>query len=249
MNDDSNRWSVGREVKKRKTQEILRIIEAKQVQTVRPLRPVASVVLPGKRLSQPPARFVRTRPETPSIAARAATAVLVSTHRWTRRQRTVASIAAILTIVMCMATTLVAVRQPTLSTALPPLPTVQATDVIGYLRRAGVPVTNVRRFSGNNGIWTAKQELEFHVQNWDTNSVFLVLSYDSAAQAGVDAFTASLHRNFKHWNLIQISSVLLLAAPGAAPTVSAEIANHLTQYIVAPYRSFIPTATPSSIKR
>jgi hypothetical protein len=89
----------------------------------------------------------------------------------------------------------------------------------------------------------AREEIQFEVYAGRGKGLFLLLSYDSADKAGLDAFSVSNVQRFKSWKLTQVANVLLLASPESHPTLGEQIASHLTQYLVAPYRSYIPTAT------
>jgi hypothetical protein len=141
-------------------------------------------------------------------------------------------------------TTVAATYQPFPQSALQALPTSSSNDFIMYLQTTGIAVANPRVFTVPNALWSAQEEIQFEVYRGNEKGIFVILSYPSPAQAGMDAFRATYHPKFRQWNLTQISNVLVLAAPDTAPWFNGEIASHLTQYLVAPYRSFIPTATP-----
>jgi hypothetical protein len=248
MSDPPPEWSLKHEIKKRKTQEVLRAVEARQVQTPRPLKlPETTAQVPTRQEPQiKPKRITQTLPEgkrTTQIAG-----VVSYSTGWTKRQRQTGIIATILVIAACLLTTLVATSQPILHPTLSPLPIESTGNLVGYLRDVGVPVANLRTLSVPSAMWNAKEEIQFDVLRWDGKGVFVILSYDSPAQAGIDAFKATYHQKFKTWNLMQISNVLVLTSPDTGQPLSAEIASHLTQYLVAPYRSFIPSTTPGKAR-
>jgi hypothetical protein len=253
MTDPMPEWSLRKEIKKRKTQELARQIEAKH--GIKRWRPVihsaihtsdvpSSLVQPSakkRRLN----RVRRTGADNDPLSRRTSQLLAVVTgekpERWNRRQRRTAMIAAMLVVSICLFTSAL-VGQPTAqSAALRPLPTAHTGDVISYLRRAGLPLTGLRTFSVPNSTWNAREVVQFDIVLVGDRGTFLVLSYDSLPQAGVDAFKAAFHPKFKDWTLTQISNILVLAAPGATSRLISRVSNYLSQYLVAPYRSFIPT--------
>jgi hypothetical protein len=153
-------------------------------------------------------------------------------------------IAAMLVVSVCLFTSALVGQPAAQSAPLKPLPTAYTGDAISYLRRAGLPITGLRAFSVPNATWNARESAQFDIALIGARGTFLVLSYDSLPQAGIDAFKATLHPKFKNWTLTQISNILVLAAPGTTPRLISEVNNYLSQYLVAPYRSFIPT-TPA----
>jgi hypothetical protein len=124
--------------------------------------------------------------------------------------------------------------------------------VVSYLKANGISVANLRTFDTSTVMQNAREEIQFEVYEARGKGLFLLLSYDSADQAGLDAFKVSTGldafkvsnvQRFKSWKLTQIANVLLLASPESHARLGEQIASHLTQYLVAPYRSYIPTAT------
>ncbi|MHB8628270.1 MAG: WD40 repeat domain-containing protein [Aggregatilineales bacterium] len=120
-------------------------------------------------------------------------------------------------------------------------PVRSAAEVLAQLKRLGVPFNAVQSVPMPNAIWQASQALQFKV---DT-STFLLLSYADMDKAGVDAFKATNNAAFKNWQVIQIANVILAALPGADVQLVSALASHLTTYLIAPYRPFLPTATPA----
>ncbi len=237
--NESLEWSLKKEIKKRKTQTILRALEAREVQT--PLLH-ESFRIPA-RLTPTPADLTPPRPLSPiTPASRRATQAKRATRPsvgWTYRQKRTAILATILIVTVCLITASVAVSLPSSQSGLPPLPTTSTGDFIHYLGAAGFPVTNLRAFTVPNAEWNAQEEIQFEVHREGEMGLFVVLSYASPAQAGLDAFKASYDHKFQQWDVIQISNILLLTSPETSGTLNAGIAEGLAQYLVLPYRSFL----------
>jgi hypothetical protein len=249
MNHQPPRWSLAKEIKKRKTQEVLRAVESRHIQTARPLK--LSRTTTQMSIAREPQVIPKCITQTVLESKRTTQVVRVVGHaaHWTRRQKQIAALGAILITSVCFITTLVATSQPISQTALSPLPTTRTGDLIRYLRSVGVPIANLQTFTVPNAMWSANEEVRFDVQQWNGKGIFVVLSYDSPAQVGIDAFKATYDQKFKNWNLVQVSNALVLSSPDTVQSLSAEIASHVTQYLIAPYRSFIPTATPGIFKQ
>ena len=250
MTNPPPEWSLRKEVKKRKTQELERQLAAKALPD--PLRPHKQssgrslrVLLPSNAVRK---LLRRETPKTAPASKRASQMLEVVTgeppERWTRRQRRVAMAAVMLMISVCLFTSTLAWQSVAQSASFKPIPTSNTTNVVNYLSNAGLPVTNLRVFSGHNSTWSAREIVQFDVSRFRSSGTFLVLTYDSPAQEGIDAFKSTFNPKFKDWKLTQISNILVFAAPGTTPQLATDINSHLTQFLVAPYRSFIPTATP-----
>lgn len=230
------KWSLQQQIKQRKTDELRRTIEAKQVLHPSTQRNVSAEPAAPRRRSTPPST---KQPVTiPTATHRSAERTL----GWTKRRLGIVSVAAGLMLVVCLLTSLLAVRAPG-SSEVAALPTTTANKAVNYLTEIGLPVTHVQPLSVPNENWNAKEEIQFNVGQASNSDVFVVLSYDSPAQAGVDGFRATYHRKFKQWNVIQISNLLLLSSPRTALPISDSVASHLTYYLITPYRGYMPTAT------
>ncbi len=246
MSEPRGKWSLQHEIKKRKTQELLRTLEAKQVRTASPVprRPTAPAPQPGTS-PKPVARVIPASQRTTQVAR-----VVSAPSRLTRRQRRLAVIATICAVTICLLSGLVADSLPPAQPRLAPLPTTSVTNLVGYLQQVGVPLGALQTFAVPNDTWGAKEEVQFDVYGGrvgrvtNDKGVFVVLRYDSLVRRSLDAFKAAFNPKFKSWKQMQVSNLLVLASPDTAEPLVAEIASHLTQYLIAPYRSFIPTATP-----
>lgn len=165
-------------------------------------------------------------------------------QHWTRKQKRIALSAVALILGICLLTSLLATRPLAVQPPpLKPLPTANTASVVAYLKAVRLPFTDFRTFSVPDSTWNAREMVQFEIQRFSERGTFLVLSYDTTAHAGVDAFRAGYHPKYSTWKLIQMNNILLLAAPKSSNLLLNEIASHLNQFLIAPYRSYIPTAT------
>ncbi len=130
-----------------------------------------------------------------------------------------------------------------------PLPKTSVGKLLDYLESVNVPIDNLQTFSVPNETWSAREEIQFNVNRDNEQGVFVVLSYDTPSRAIVDSFKATVYEKFKTWKLMRVSNILLLASPETDDSLVSELASHVTQYLIAPYRKFIPTATPVNFLR
>jgi hypothetical protein len=243
MNTETQKWSLRKEVAKRKTQQaqqVSHLAAAKRTTTIH------QSIQSSQTRPQPLRR--KATGETPALGRRKVllarlARLMDEPMRWTRVQRRIAALAAMALVPLCMFTVLIAKSQPVAQMGLPSLPVAQVDGVVSYLKANGISVANLRTFDTSTVMQNAREEIQFEVYEGRGKGLFLLLSYDSADQAGLDAFKVSNVQRFKSWKLTQIANVLLLASPESHARLGEQIASHLTQYLVAPYRSYIPTAT------
>jgi hypothetical protein len=246
MKNSPPNWSLGKVIKKRKTQTTLRAIGSKTVQspelTSRP-EPVLSDAVPPPT-SLPASRMIDSKSaykRTTQVSA-----VVTGASRWTQPQKRIAVAAACVIVVLCTLVVLLVSSQLPGQQALTPLPVADTVNVIRYLKEAGVPIADVKTFAVPNAMWNAREEIQFVISRRNEKGTFVMLTYVSSAEAGIDAFKATYHPKFARWKLIQISNLLVLSSPETNSLLSSELANHLNRYLVAPYRSFVPTAIPGT---
>ncbi len=166
---------------------------------------------------------------------------------WTRRQTITVIGAAALMLIICLGSGLIALgqagaSQPTITFAS--LPAVSVADTLAHLKSLNVPVSNVQTLTPPGTFWKANAEIQFNVQRDKDKATFLLLGYDTASQAGAAAFAASLSEKYKTYPIRQFSNVLLAAIPGSPAPLVNELNGHLTQWLIAPYRLYLPTSTP-----
>jgi hypothetical protein len=234
------KWSLQREIQKRKTEDLLRTIEAR--------RGPLTLYQPTISVSPAESRAVAPRMEPKKAkSARPVKERTVEARRAARRMFSPAPhhilIAAVVSTLALIIMLVIVLNDQRPSLAFEPIPAVRAEDTIAYLQKIGVPFTSLRTFTVPNATWDARDEIEFEVRRGSIKGVFVVLSYNSPGEAGIDAFKATYHQKFSKWGLQQIANILLLSSPDTVPVLSTEMGSHLTQYLVAPYRSFIPIAT------
>jgi len=237
--------SLRKPIKKYQTQQTQRLEEAKRTSQSVPVMPPPAVVKPQKLPS------LVAKSETTSLDKLATRTVEVVMARagWTSQQWAIVAGAALLIILVCSGGGLLAlgqITQPTPTPTFVALPIVSATEVLKHLRQVGVAVTNLQTVTVPNQTWAAKQAVQFDARQGSDSGTFLVLSYESVSQTGIDAFKAGSDPHFKLWRLAQINNILLLSAPSTSSVLNQAIGSHLTEYLVAPYRDFLPTATPTS---
>jgi len=249
-----NNKPIHEAIKARQREVARQTAEMKRVSGVEDLeqRPSAPAPLPPKLvkvavLAQPDKRAT----QAVDYGARATQTLEIVRERvgWTRRQLFTLLAALTLVSLICVGASLIAAGDAFRGTTptLPPLPVVQANDVVARLRQVGMSLNAVQTMSVPNSIWTAQQETRFTAQHDADHGTFIVLSYPSANLAGADAFRASLDKTWRTWHLVQVNNVLFLIAPDAAPKLTAQLESHLTSYLIAPYRSGLATTTPSLV--
>jgi len=165
---------------------------------------------------------------------------------WSRRQWAIIASAALLIGLICLGVGAVAVGQAAQVTpTYAPLPMVNAGDILKRLQTLGVNIVNVQVVAVPSKQWSAKHAAQFDVKQGDQLGTFLVMSYDSATQPSIDAFKASVDAKYKVWHVMQTSNVLILSSPNTSAALDQIMHSHVTQYLVAPYRDFLSTATPT----
>src|SRR5207247_2922756 len=118
--------------------------------------------------------------------------VPVHRARWTIQREQITVAATVLFLITCLVVGLVMNRSSAIQPVLPPLPVESASNVVSHLKETGIEVADLRTFDVPNEMWAAKQEFQFGVRN--SSGVFVILSYESSAQAGIDAFRATYHQ-------------------------------------------------------
>lgn len=249
-------------LKKRKTQEIDRVIEARRMEVSRSVQAPANEV---KRSSQvtsavPPASSTEPKRASQTVVQatpaadpkRTTTQMAALVQPGLNRPQKRLLIGAVVGVVVVVAVLAISLFG-TSSSAAPaptdiPLPLVSANDVISYLKKVGVPISNVRTLPTAGSFWQAKQQIEFDVQRDKDKGSFIVLSYASVQQSTGDELNVSLSGNrgkYKNWQTIQLSNIIVAIPPDTSPNLSKEIGSHLYSYLIVPYRSFLPTVTPT----
>lgn len=227
-------------IKKYQTAQVKRLEDEKRSTQSAPI--VAPV--PVKTAPASPSALT---PPSVSVGTRATQTVEVITDRvgWSRQQWAILASAALLIALICVGAGAIAVGQTAqLTPTFAPLPTVKASDVLKRLQTLGVTIANVQTVSVPSKTWSATQAVQFDVKQGDQLDTFLVLTYNSAAQAGIDAFKASADAKYRTWHVMQTTNALVLSFPNTPATLDQMVYSHITQYLVAPYRDFLPTSTP-----
>jgi hypothetical protein len=132
------------------------------------------------------------------------------------------------------------------ATAPVPIPTVSAGSLFNYLLSVKLPISNLRSLPVPNSDWKGQQAFQFDVQQASDKGTFIVVSYDSQSDLAADAVKTRLTSRYKTWQVSEITNLLVLISPDTSLSVLNTVGSHLSQFAIAPYRSYIPTATPTS---
>ncbi len=265
-------FSLQGEIKKRKTQEIQRVIEDKRIAAARgavlpkhdaPQTTQARDVGPSqadttKRATQV-SRAVSTSPDRPARARTTSQSVTsdkraTQIHPLPRRRLkqsqkiyAIVSVATLLIMMVCASTLIVASNTSVQPTAtLLPLPIMSANEVVAYLKKSGIPIINAQEYAVPNESWQAHQEIQFDVYRGAAKGTFIVLSYPSSESKVPDIFRAGYSGKFREWKLIEASNILILISPETSQDLKNDMGSHITQLLLAPYRPFLSTTTPQS---
>jgi hypothetical protein len=241
MTTQTINWSLQSEIRSRKVHGILRTIENQQVARTKTHAERELIAKAAEAQKVRPVRKMQSTIQGTAIAQSAASIQAGSLTKGHRRTVILAGIIVLAGGALITLLTLLLNSQSAPQAAFIPLPVVSASAVVDHFKETGMPVTNQRAFAAPNSAWTAKEEIQFDVQRGADKGTFIMLSYESAAQAGLDGFTATSSAKFKNWKVMQYSNILTLASPDTAKPIYAEMGNSLTQYLVAPYRSFVAT--------
>jgi hypothetical protein len=245
-NNQDKSFSLQEQIRKRKSQEITRTVETKLLDSIRgkgeQIPTKISVPTPESlQISQPESLPQQRRASNSPIQRKSPTLSF-------RQKRLIIGMAAGLAILLVCAFTLVVSlsgQQPARAAieALPSLPLKDTLQVVDYLKAVGVNVSNVQELTAGDS-WQANRLLQIEVTVDGKPGVFLLLSYDSQSKAVADTFRARGSKQYSKWMLRNLSNINVLASPKTPVEIQQMVFSHLTSYIVAPYRSFLPTPTP-----
>ena len=232
-------WSLKKEIRNRETQEILRARQSSLTPTMSRSVPVQSQVssapLPERRVTpHPPPPTTRNTRHT----------IFDLWHSTTRQQRQhfIIAVSAVAVMAVVVVVNLLLNTRPVPQTAaLVGLPPAHLPDVMNHLTQAGIPITELRTLTVPNTSWNATEAVQFTVRRETNKGSFVMLGHASAADASIDLFKTTTSSKWSQWTVTQISNILVLAAPGSALTIRAELANQLTAYLVVPYREYLKT--------
>lgn len=139
---------------------------------------------------------------------------------------------------------------PAYSPTLQPLPRSNVARVIDYLMQVGLQPRMLHQSPNMKMTLAATQAIQFEIvrgapgENEETATVIL-LGYDDVSQIGGDRIFLSHFGDYKDWTKATFANVIVLFAPDSAQSIRSEVSSHLLQLLVAPYRDFLPTATPT----
>jgi hypothetical protein len=235
-------------LKKRKTQELIREIESRQIKTTQPkanrtaqeipVLPTVTAVKPAAAVIQHQSvKKVVSRPEAPAFAALLIKALARSKHPYL-------IIGVVGFVLLTMIGTAASMAAPAISPLLQPpanmsaLPVVTANDVIYQMTQAGL--TMISRTPITLTGWGASDSIQIQVKQGGNTGAVVVLSYALPKLKVQDAFKlARTPGQFKNWQSLTASNVVILVSPGTDAALRAKIDSFLTQWLVAPYRPFL----------
>jgi hypothetical protein len=257
-------------LQKRKTQQIERVIEERKgvasgtpgappAQPVDPRRTSQTVPTVGsqERVAPDPRRTSQTvaqaQPDSAKRqtiqAARVNPTIELSPGKVTVSGKTRLIIAAaaisLILVVVVSASLLSRTTPPPASPTFAPLPTFSANDIVGHLVTVGVRVASPQKVNAAQlKVLSAEEGIGFRVQANTERGQFMLLIYPTDEAANQGAFRATLNDKYKQWRVAKASNVVMLASPETSETLFSSMSSHFRQYVVAPYRTFLPTATP-----
>lgn len=254
-NPSDKERSLRDELRKRRTQ-------AAQQAQARPQQPSSSPTGPTKPQEeahppQPPASPsppTSTPPRTQTQTSRRVTVTTPATSGKTptpaARQLMIGLVAALVIVVVLLGGLFIAnVNNPS-STPTPTriaLPLIGAHDLLAYLQRAGVQISNIRTLDVPNETWQATEGLQFDAVIGNLSGTFIILSYATTDAAGADAFKAEIDEDYAPWKAYTIANIMVLSTPETPQPLNIEIASHATTYIAGTVISFLPTSTGTFI--
>ncbi|MFQ3535691.1 MAG: hypothetical protein SNJ58_07425 [Aggregatilineales bacterium] len=240
MSDRQDDWSLRKEINKRRTQQA-------------PGGPKPSMPPKPKEpspRSAPPSRSTETSPLPPPIR-RATVESPPPASQKPRRSLYPLLLVGGLAVVLLSASIFLLL---TVSSEAPVQPTIsyeqirfRAEDVVEYLRRAGVPISDLRTLAVPSPIFSATQGFQFLVVRGDQVGLYIVLSYDPIEELGRNGLSLSLDPTYKDWRTFTAANIRVLFRPNNASTLDAELESHLISLLDAPFRAVFPTTTGSPI--
>ncbi len=246
MSDKHDDWSLRKEINKRRTQQTPSApSEPQRTPPQQPAQP--PVASPAARQSSPPAPARRTSPLPPPIKRATREIPSPAPEKPRRNTRPLIYFGFFMTVVLIGALVTLfsgagsdAPTEPTLSYSNIKF---TAADVVEYLRRAGVPISDLQALSVPNELFSATQGYQFLVVRGDQVGVYIVLSYDPEEELGRNAVWLSTNETYKVWRTFTAANIRVMYRPNNSPTLDAELDSHLTSLLVAPYRAMFPTTT------
>jgi len=145
-----------------------------------------------------------SKPQVSTLSKRATQTVESVAERvgWSCQQWAIIASSALLIGLIVLGAGAIAVGQagqgtPTFS----PLPTVNAGDILKQLQKVGLTINKVQTVAVPSSMWSAKHAVQFDVKEGEQVGTFLVLTYDTTTQPGIDAFKVSVDLKYKTWRV------------------------------------------------
>lgn len=235
--NEKDEWSLRKEIQKRRTSQ--------QPSAPKPPAP------PGRSTSEPPAPSARSAPPMRSSGTGPLPPPIRSSVPEPRRKLqpffivgTLMAVVLIGSLIVIFTSNPSAPVQPTLSYDAIKF---RAEDVIEYLRRVGMPISDLRSLNVPSTIFSATQGFQFLVVRGDQVGAYIVLSYDPEAELGRNALSLKGDPTYKEWRTFTAANIRVLFRPNNTPILDSELESHLISLLSAPFRTQFPTSTGSPI--
>jgi predicted YcjX-like family ATPase len=114
-------------------------------------------------------------------------------------------------------------------------PQVSALEIAEILTSGGFIVENAQPVLNPVEGWRAQQAIEFTVIHEQMPSQMIVLSYESADAAGLDAFMTQLREAYAEWPLVQMGNLLVLCSSETPDAACQAVIERLNSVIIAPF--------------
>jgi hypothetical protein len=184
--------------------------------------------------------FVKTTSQTVNVSAQTDQVGSVL-QNLSNRQKTMILGGA---IAVCLLMLVVLIFQPSPSEALTPIPVVSADQVVAYLDQVNVPILSRSAAAVENTV----SAVQLQVALAGHESPVIIAGYADVDKASGELLKAQYTPNnpYQGWVVSQTSNILLMIPATAPVEFQREIGSHVSQFLLAPYRAFIPTATVQS---
>ena len=244
MSDKRDDWSLRKEINKRRTQQTPSAPKPSPPPPVPPARGTGSLPPPPT----PPARGTGPLPPPPIKRATLEPPPEAPKPRRSLRPLLIIGGLAVVLLVVSLVVLLTVNFEPPPPTAISyEQLKFRAEDVIEYLRRVGVPISDLRSLNVPSPIFSATQGFQLLVVRGDQVGTYMVLSYDPVEEIGRNALSLSLDPTYKDWRTFTAGNIRVLFRPNNSEVLNAEIESHLISLLDAPFQAIFPTTTGSPV--
>jgi hypothetical protein len=126
------------------------------------------------------------------------------------------------------------------------LPAAPIDLAIAYLQKNGIQIDYRDNVSDPVLGWHSPVQRHVVAQDKADQGTFILLSYTSSEDALTGAYLVEGNQKYQNWHIIPAANILVLSDPKTDTAIYSAVASHLTQFLIAPYRSYLSTATPTA---